>query len=163
MTIGPASFLFLTLAAVLIYMAYEHKRLNTPANMVRTPPDVLNDLVSASAVPGEDDRTVLLRQGKKRRFAIFALRRMRILGRQAVFDGDNLGARLVAETETNIMVALEAAERESAAVQIKYDCAVAGAVAPIAARRNCAQRVFRHNGEIRPGDVSRGLTAHRDR
>ena len=61
------------------------------------------------------------------------------------------------------MVALEAAERESAAVQIEHDRAVAGAVAPIAARRDRTARVFRGNGEISPGDVLRGMTAHRDR
>ena len=36
-----------------------------------------------------------------------------MLGRQAVFDDGDLGACLVAEPETNIMVALEAAEARS--------------------------------------------------
>ena len=52
MTIGPASFLALAFIAIMAYLIYENRRLNTPAQF-RQPPDVLNELVSASAEPGD--------------------------------------------------------------------------------------------------------------
>jgi hypothetical protein len=55
------------------------------------------------------------------------------------------------QADTNVVVAPEAAERESAAAQIEHDRAVV-----------CAAWIFRHNGEIRLGDVLRGVIAHRN-